>query len=309
MVRRSLYGSDFRERAPRADFDGVCSADILTIREKESIIADGFLIYVLYQDSLWDFIVSNSNGGLTRRIKWKQLKDYEFKLPPLEIQEIISKRLWAAYQLKEAYKKLLVTTDEMVKSQFIEMFGKDKCPYIHLKDVCIRHGEYGSNTASIPFEEGLPRYIRITDLNYDGGLNENMVAPRDLDSKYLLAKGDFLFARTGATVGKTYCHKNGHALYAGYLIRYVTDKKILDPEFLASFTRTPIFWRWVQGQMKVGAQPNISSRQYDNLPVPVPSKNEQNSFLAIVRQADKSKFELKKAIEAIDQVIKSLING
>lgn len=177
------------------------------------------------------------------------------------------------------------------QSQFIEMFGKDKCPYIHLKDVCIRHGEYGSNTASIPFEEGLPRYIRITDLNYDGGLNENMVAPRDLDSKYLLAKGDFLFARTGATVGKTYCHKNGHALYAGYLIRYVTDKKILDPEFLASFTRTPIFWRWVQGQMKVGAQPNISSRQYDNLPVPVPSKNEQNSFLAIVRQADKSKFD------------------
>ena len=177
------------------------------------------------------------------------------------------------------------------QSQFIEMFGKDKCPYIHLKDVCIRHGEYGSNTASIPFEEGLPRYIRITDLNYDGGLNENMVAPRDLDSKYRLAKGDFLFARTGATVGKTYCHKNGHALYAGYLIRYVTDKKILDPEFLASFTRTPIFWRWVQGQMKVGAQPNISSRQYDNLPVPVPSKNEQNSFLAIVRQADKSKFD------------------
>lgn len=187
------------------------------------------------------------------------------------------------------------------------MFGKDKCPYIHLKDVCIRHGEYGSNTASIPFEEGLPRYIRITDLNYDGGLNENMVAPRDLDSKYLLAKGDFLFARTGATVGKTYCHKNGHALYAGYLIRYVTDKKILDPEFLASFTRTPIFWRWVQGQMKVGAQPNISSRQYDNLPVPVPSKNEQNSFLAIVRQADKSKYYVQNKQNYICHILTNQI--
>ena len=123
LVRRSLYGSDFRERAPRADFDGVCSADILTIREKKGVIADGFLIYVLYQKSLWDFIVSNSNGGLTRRIKWKQLADYEFDLPPIEEQRILADKLWAAYRLKESYKKLLTATQEMVKSQFIEMFG------------------------------------------------------------------------------------------------------------------------------------------------------------------------------------------
>ena len=123
LVRRSLYGSDFRERAPRADFDGVCSADIITIREKEGIIANGFLIYVLYQKKLWDFIVSNSNGGLTRRIKWKQLAEYEFYLPPIEEQRIISEKLWAAYRLKESYKKLLSATEEIVKSQFIEMTG------------------------------------------------------------------------------------------------------------------------------------------------------------------------------------------
>lgn len=117
LVRRSLYGSDFRERAPRADFDGVCSADILTIREKEGCIADGFLIYVLYQRGLWDFIVSNSNGGLTRRIKWKQLANFEIALPPYKVQKQISTKLWAAYHLKESYKKLLAATEEMVKSQ------------------------------------------------------------------------------------------------------------------------------------------------------------------------------------------------
>ena len=110
LVRRSLYGSDFRERAPRATFDGVCSADILTIRENNEVIADGFLIYVLYQKELWDFIVANSTGSLTRRIKWNQLKDYEFDLPPLEEQKVLADKLWAAYRLKE-------------KSQFIEMFG------------------------------------------------------------------------------------------------------------------------------------------------------------------------------------------
>lgn len=117
LVRRSLYGSDFRERAPRADFDGVCSADIITIREKSDVIADGFLIWVLYQKDLWNFIVANSNGGLTRRIKWKQLAEYEFLLPPLVEQRVIADKLWAAYRLKESYKNLLKATEEMVKSQ------------------------------------------------------------------------------------------------------------------------------------------------------------------------------------------------
>ena len=51
------------------------------------------------------------------------MADYEFELPPLEEQKILADKLWAAYRLKEAYKKLLDATDEMVKSQFIEMFG------------------------------------------------------------------------------------------------------------------------------------------------------------------------------------------
>ena len=99
LVRRSLYGSDFRERAPRATSCGVCSADILTIRENNEVIADGFLIYVLYQKELWNFIVANSTGSLTRRIKWNQLKEFEFDLPPLEEQKVLADKLWAAYRL------------------------------------------------------------------------------------------------------------------------------------------------------------------------------------------------------------------
>ena len=123
LVRRSLYGSDFRERAPRANFDGVCSADILTIREIPGKVYDGYLIAVLYSKALWNFIVSNSTGSLTRRIKWSQLKDYEIMLPPMHIQEKIAKMLWALYDLKSSYQTLLDKTDELVKSQFIELFG------------------------------------------------------------------------------------------------------------------------------------------------------------------------------------------
>lgn len=97
LVRRSLYASDFRERAPRAHFAGVCSGDILTIRENPEFIADGFLIGILNNPSIWSYIVANASGSITRRIKWKDLANYEFLLPPKDQQAEIAELLWAAY--------------------------------------------------------------------------------------------------------------------------------------------------------------------------------------------------------------------
>ena len=95
LVRRSLYASDFRERAPRAHFAGVCSGDILTIRENPEFIADGFLIGILNNPSIWSYIVANASGSITRRIKWKDLANYEFLLPPKDQQAEIAELLWA----------------------------------------------------------------------------------------------------------------------------------------------------------------------------------------------------------------------
>jgi hypothetical protein len=81
FVRRSLYASDFRERAARATFEGVCSGDILTIREKEGAVVDGFLSAVLNDPRIWEYVVAHATGSITRRIKWKQLREYEFALP------------------------------------------------------------------------------------------------------------------------------------------------------------------------------------------------------------------------------------
>lgn len=299
----------YQRKVAIAPFDGIFSAHGMVLRPKEDVINPDFFPFFIASDQFMETAVRISVGGLSPTINWKDLKNQEFELPPIEDQEVLADKLWAAYRLKEAYKRLLSATDEMVKSQFIEMFGCDKCAYLPLREVCLRYGEYGSNTPSIPFEEGHPRYIRITDLNYDGTLNDDKVCAKEIDNKYILSEGDFLFARTGATVGKTYCHTDGDALYAGYLIRYVTNPDKILPKFLSIYTKTQSFWSWIKGQMKIGAQPNISSKQYNELPVPVPSIEEQTSFLSFVRQADKSKFELNKAIEAIDQVIKSLING
>ena len=248
------------------------------------------LTYLKYQ---LDYNGFQPTGAVQGQLTVPNVKNKMIPVPPLSEQEEF------AAIVRQADKSKF----DGFKSQFIEHFRCDQCAYLPLREVCLRYGEYGSNTPSIPFEEGHPRYIRITDLNYDGTLNDDKVCAKEIDKKYILSKGDFLFARTGATVGKTYCHREGDALYAGYLIRYVTNPDKILPEFLSIYTKTQPFWSWIQGQMKIGAQPNISSKQYNELPVPAPSIEEQTSFLSFVRQADKSKYYVQNKLNYICHIL------
>lgn len=315
LVRRSLYGSDFRERAPRADFDGVCSADILTIREKKDIIADGFLIYVLYQKSLWDFIVSNSNGGLTRRIKWKQLADYEFALPPYDVQVRISEKLWSAYRLKESYKKLLVATDEMVKSQFIEMFGKRPTTPVgnYIKDSF--PGEWGKEN-----KEGTGvKVIRTTNFTNSGKLNLSEVVTRSIEERKVqkkqIQKYDTILERSGGTadnpVGRVVLFEEDEQYLCNNFTQVLRFKDI-DPRFafyaLFYFYQTNKTAIRSMGSKTTGIQ-NLNMSKYLEIGIPNANEVEQKQFVFLAEQADKSKFELRKSIEAIDAVIKSLINN
>ena len=113
----------YLKKAAIADFDGICSGDITVIEAIPGKVDPLLLPFIIQNDKFFDYAVSRSAGGLSPRVKWEHLKDYEFDLPPIEEQRILADKLWAAYRLKESYKKLLTATQEMVKSQFIEMFG------------------------------------------------------------------------------------------------------------------------------------------------------------------------------------------
>ena len=317
IARRNVY----LKRAGIAFFDGLTSGDSIVLRvyddcESRTGISkqDAIRIipFILNSNVFWAYANKHADGMNSKRISKEMLYDYEFDLPPLAEQKVLAEKLWAAYRLKESYKKLLAATEEMVKSQFIEMFGTIDEPKVEVKkliDVVLSSGQYGSNTSATDYQEGKPRYIRITDINDDGSLNDDIKTAEVIEDKYRLIPGDIVFARTGATVGKTYMHETGNAIYAGYLIKYQTNESKMKPAFMKAFTHSKTYYNWVANSQKVGAQPNISAAQYDNMPVLVPQIEKQEEFLAIYHQADKSGFELRKSIEAIDQVIKSLINN
>lgn len=303
----------YLKKAAVAPFDGICSGDITVIEAKEDKIIPELLPFVIQNDDLFDFAVGKSAGSLSPRVKWTHLQNYEFELPDKQKQHELAKVLWAIEDTRKSYQQLIKRTDELVKSQFIEQFGDPSnnvygYPVTTLKEVAVGPLSYGSVSSATEFD-GITRYVRITDIMDDGKLGGDIKSATKTDAKYLLREGDILFARTGATVGKTcrYRESYGRAIYAGFLIRLIPDTTLIDPDYLYHFTKSDYYWDFVRSAQRVVAQPNINAQEYGDLQILLPKIEAQKSFAAFVRQSDKSKFELNRALDELTATYKQII--
>jgi len=153
-------------------------------------------------------------------------------------------------------------------------------PSMKLSNLIIAKPKYGANYSAIPYN-GEVRYIRITDINEDGSLNNDGVSANDFNSQYLLNDGDFLIARSGNTVGKTFLYKSelGKAIYAGYLIKFEINTNKIINDYLLVYTKSSIYKKWINSNMRVSAQPNINSQQFLDSPIIVPPLQIQDEIV------------------------------
>lgn len=161
---------------------------------------------------------------------------------------------------------------------------------VYLSSIIVGRPQYGAGYSSQPFD-GKVRYIRITDIHENGSLNEEKVSAKEFSESYVLKENDFLIARSGNTVGKTFLYKSnvGKAIYAGYLIRFKLDSSKVIPEYLLAYTKCSLYKEWIKGNMRVSAQPNINSQQYLESPVILPPLGIQKN---IVEYISKQKDEI-----------------
>jgi type I restriction enzyme S subunit len=109
----------YLKKAAVAPMDGICSGDITVIEALPSHLSADLLPFIIQNDSFFDYAVGKSAGSLSPRAKWEHLQHYEFDLPSMDEQRRLSEVLWAFDETKQAYKKLLAQTDELVKSKFV----------------------------------------------------------------------------------------------------------------------------------------------------------------------------------------------
>lgn len=279
-VLLTIVGSIGRCAIITSDEHIVLQRSVAVLRPKENVLSR-YLMYALI--GCRSRLKQEGHGIAQKGIYLKQLSNFSIPIPTTveEQQRIVDELdlLSRVIELKNAQLRIL---DELAQSIFYEMFGEpDDSPYdiAPLSQLSRFKLSYGSGASAVDYN-GSIRYVRITDIRDDGTLTNTPMSPDSFDEKYLLHKGDVLFARSGATVGKTYLYKeaDGEAIFAGYLIRFIPDEKVVLPEYVYHFTRSQYYKAFVRSNAQAVAQPNINAQQYGGLKICVPPMPLQKAF-------------------------------
>ena len=297
----------YLKKAAVAPVDGICSGDITVISAKQDKILPELLPFVIQNDDFFDFAVGKSAGSLSPRVKWSRLKEYEFNLPSLSQQRKLAKLLWSFVDAKEAYEDLIRQTDELVKSQFIEMFGDP---------VTNNHG-----WPTIPLREVAPEYSpKLPEADsywwlnldmietYSGRLMEKVIAtPEEIgNSTSTFDATMVLYSKLRPYLNKVFVPDDcGYATTE--LVGLRPNSKILNKYFLFNLLRGDQFVAYASGLSSGGQMPRIPMKALRDFKCILPPMELQEQFVETSHQSDKSKFELNEAIKDLDAMYKRII--
>ena len=294
IARRNVY----LRRAGIAFFSGLTSGDSIILRiyddceEKTGIPKEDaikILPFILNSNDFWNYANKHADGMNSKRISKDMLYDYEFDLPSLTEQRVIADKLWAAYRLKESYKKLLAATDEMVKSRFIEMFGN---PITNPK---------GWKTSKIkdvapesPSKESVDGRVWLLNLDMIESNTGKVIEKVYEDSENALSvqpfdEGNVLFSKLRPYLNKVVI-PDEPGLATTELVPLRPKGDILNKIFLSHLLRGDQFVNFandIAGGTKMPRMPLSELRKFECI---LPPMEEQMKFVAIAEQADKSKY-------------------
>lgn len=172
--------------------------------------------------------------------------------------------------------------------------------WVPLGQLLRRPPRYGINAAAVPLSQGVPTYLRITDISPAGKFAPSpKVGVANVDSaNYLIRDGELVFARTGASVGKSYLYNpnDGELVYAGFLINVAPDPSRLNPKYLSVVAQTKSYWDWVARTSVRSGQPGINGREYAQLPIPLRDISVQNQVADTIADVDGLIHSLEKLV-------------
>ena len=299
----------YQRKVGIAPFDGIFSAHGMVLRPKENVVIKEFFPFFIASDQFMERAVRISVGGLSPTINWKDLKEQEFELPSLEEQRILSEKLWAAYRLKESCKRLLTATDEMVKSQFIEMFGNHSTTPVSHYIAGSYPGEWGMEDKD---GSGV-KVIRTTNFTNAGKLDLTDVVTRSIIEKKVkrktIKKFDTILERSGGTaenpVGRVVLFEEDDQYLCNNFTQVLRFKDI-DPRY--AFYSLFYYYQMNKtavrsmGSKTTGIQ-NLDMNRYLEIGIPNASDYEQSLFIAIAEQADKSKSYVRIALKSLESML------
>lgn len=295
----------YQKKVGIAPFDGIFSAHGMVLRPREDVITKEYFPLFISSDYFLNEAIRISVGSLSPTVNWKDLKELEFFIPTIEEQRRITPLVWAAIETKNAYKTLISRTDDLVKSQFIEMIAQSD------RTNCL-----GDFIKRITPQRCGDRKLPVLSVTKDRALVfqeerfDSTVASKD--------KCNYLIAPRGIIV------QGIHIDEADFGLQSLVDEGIVSPAYklwaiisndvvpeilefyLRSDTAIDYYKRKFQGTT-VARRQTLRAEDFLAMPLNLPEIHRQQWFLQFMQQSDKSKFELQESIARIDNLIKSLI--
>lgn len=306
-----VYGKlrPYLQKVWLAEFKGNAVGDFFVFKNKQNCNAR-FLFYLMLSDGFTSECNGATLGAKMPRVPSEFIQSLVYYLPSLDEQKTIAdyldekttlidniikareKKIQLLEELKTSIISKAVTKGirepKETKDSGVEWIGRIPANWESsiFKRFLEEPMKYGANESAESDNRDWPRYIRITDIDAEGYLRDETFKslPIDKAKDYLLENGDVLFARSGATVGKTYIHKGDiTACYAGYLIKAKCNTKLL-PDFLFLYTQTNAYENWKDSIFIQSTIQNIGADKYSYMPIVVPPITEQRDIVAFVRK-------------------------
>ena len=173
-------------------------------------------------------------------------------------------------------------------------------------------GCYEIAAPAVDYDRNKYTYLRITDINDDGTINKSNL--KSVDDKnadnYILYPNDIVFARTGASVGRSYFYeeKDGVLVYAGFLIKFSIDSKKVNPKILKYYTHSQPYYDWIQTVDNGATRGNINAQIYASMPVLLPERKEQDKIVSILSSLDDKIDLLYRENKTLEAMAETLFN-
>lgn len=255
-----------------------------------------FVHYLLHSYDILK-VFYNMGSGVRQGLNYSEFSKLKVPMPLLSEQQAIADYLdETCFKIDEIIAEAKASIDEYkelkqsvifeavtkgldknvkMKDSGVEWIGKipKKWTLYRLKHLLRSPMQYGANATGLEYDETMPRYVRITDIDSNGNLKDvgKQSLSWDVAEPYLLEDGDLLLARSGGTVGKTFLYKKsyGTCAFAGYLIRAKANDKVL-PEYIHYYTLSKGYEIWKNGIFIKATIQNIGADKYAYLPIPIP---------------------------------------
>ena len=272
--------------------------DVCLLRKKSSDHSTEFLQAVFQSPVILNQLTNLMVGSTFKRANVEQIRNFSVPMPSPPEQRAIAETLSDVDELLRSLDRLIAKKRDLKQAAMQQLLtGQTRLPgfsgewEVKLLGECIlSRPDYGINAAAVSYSDKLPSYIRITDITDHGRF---CPAPRvsvnaASSNQYYLSLGDVVFARTGASVGKSYLYspQDGALVFAGFLIRVRPNPELLVPSFLAAYTTTKSYWNWVRLMSMRSGQPGINGNEYAQLPLFLPPLSEQTAIASVLSEMD-----------------------